>query len=106
MALPIRWAPKAAHQLEAIVEYIAQDSERYAAIFARRVLQIVRTIPVHPAAGRAVPEYGNQKLRERIHIGYRIVYRLTPNTVEIVAICHGARLIEKAITVSKTSTDQ
>lgn len=56
MDLPVRWAPKAAHQLEAIVEYIAQDSERYAVIFARRVLQIVRAIPVHPAAGRVAPE--------------------------------------------------
>ena len=106
MALPIRWAPKAAHQLEAIVDYIGQDSERYAAIFARRVLQIVRTIPVHPAAGRVVPEYGDKNLREKIHLGYRIVYRLTPNAVEIVAICHGARLIENAMTVSKTSIDQ
>lgn len=97
MALPVRWSPKAAHQLEAIVEYIAQDSERYAAIFARRVLQIVKTIPAHPAAGRVVPEYGDQNLREKFHLGYRIVYRLTPHAVEIVAICHGARLIERVI---------
>jgi toxin ParE1/3/4 len=97
MALPIRWAPKAAYQLEGIVEYIAQDSNRYAAIFARRVLQIVRAIPAHPDAGRVVPEYGNKNLREKFHLGYRIVYRLTPNTIEIVAICHGARLIEHAL---------
>ena len=97
MALPKRWAPKAAHQLETIVEYIAQDTERYATIFARRVLQIVRAIPDHPAAGRVVPEYGDKNLREKIHIGYRIVYRLSPHAVEIVAICHGARLIEHAM---------
>ena len=94
MALPIRWSPKAAHQLEAIVEYIAQDSERYAAIFARKLLQIIRSIPTYPVAGRVVPEYGDQNLREKIHQGYRLVYRLTPNAVEIVAICHGAGLIE------------
>jgi plasmid stabilization system protein ParE len=56
MALPIRWSPKAAHQLEAIVEYIAQDSKRYAAIFARRVLQIVKEIPAYPEAGRRISE--------------------------------------------------
>lgn len=64
MALPIRWSPKAAHQLEAIVEYIAQDSKRYAAIFARRLLQIIRSIPIYPVAGRIVPEYPDQNLRE------------------------------------------
>lgn len=97
MALPIRWSPKAAHQLETIVEYIAQDSERYATIFARRILQTVRSIPIYPIAGRVVPEYGDQNLREKIHQGYRIVYRLTPHAVEIVVICHGARLIEHAL---------
>ena len=97
MALPIRWSPKAAHQLEAIVEYIAQDSERYATIFARRILQIVRAIPAYPTAGRVVPEYSDENLREKFHLGYRIVYRLTPNAVEIVAICHGARLIDNAM---------
>jgi len=97
MALPIRWAPKAAHQLEAIVEYIAQGSERYAAIFVSRILQVVRAIPAHPVAGRVVPEYGDKNLREKFHLGYRIVYRLTPHAVEIVTICHGARLIENAL---------
>ena len=48
MVLPIRWSPKAAHQLETIVEYIAQDSERYAAIFTRRLLQVVRVNPNLP----------------------------------------------------------
>lgn len=97
MALPVRWSPKAAHQLEAIVEYISQDSERYAAIFARRILQIVRAIPDHPKAGRVVPEYNDKNLREKFHSGYRIVYRLTPHVVEIVTICHGARLIQSAM---------
>jgi len=97
MALPIRWSPKAAHQLEAIVEYIAQDSERYAAIFACKLVQIVKAIPAYPTAGRVVPEYDDQNLREKFHLGYRIVYRLTPHAVEIVAICHGARLLENAL---------
>jgi plasmid stabilization system protein ParE len=97
MALPIRWSPKAAHQLETIVQYIAQDSERYASIFARRILQTVRSIPAYPVAGRVVPEYGDQNLREKIHQGYRIVCRLTPHAVEIVAICHGARLIQSVM---------
>ena len=97
MALPVRWSPKAAHQMEAIVEYIAQDSERYATIFARRILQTVRAIPEHPKAGRVVPEYTDKNLRERLLSGYRIVYRLTPHAVEIVTICHGARLIQFAM---------
>lgn len=64
MALPIRWSPKATKQLETIVAYIAEDSSRYAAIFAKRVMQTIRTIPERPHTGRMVPEYADPELRE------------------------------------------
>jgi plasmid stabilization system protein ParE len=101
MALLIRWSPKAAQQLEAIVEYIGRDSERYATIFARKILQIVKFIPSYPRAGRVVPEYDDVNLREKIHRGYRIVYRLTPQAIEIVSICHGSRLLKNAMQEAK-----
>jgi plasmid stabilization system protein ParE len=73
MALPIRWAARAARQLGTIVEYIAADSPRYAAVFAKRIMQVVRAIPANPEMGRTVPEYGDPKLHEKILQGYRIV---------------------------------
>jgi toxin ParE1/3/4 len=97
VALPIRWAPKAARQLEAIVGYIAADSPRYAAIFAKRVMQTVRAIPANPKIGRMVPEYGDPKFREKILQGYRLVYRITSQAIEIAAICHGSRIIQNAL---------
>ena len=99
MALPIRWSPRAADHLEQICDYIAQDSKSYAAIFVRRVDQIIKSIPATPKLGRIVPEYDDENLRERLYQGYRIVYRLTPNAVEIVAICHGARLLTGVLDV-------
>lgn len=97
MAPRLIWSPRAARQFEAIVQYIARDSPLYAKAFARRINHLVRLIPAHPEAGRMVPEYGHPDLRERIHQGYRIVYRLRPGTAEIAAICHGSRLIGNAI---------
>ena len=97
MALQLRWSPRAARQLEDICEYIAKDSTTYAKAFAQRVVQTIRSIPASPKQGRVVPEYGNASLRERIYQGYRIVYRLKSDIVEIVAICHGARRIDDAL---------
>jgi toxin ParE1/3/4 len=97
MALPIRWSHKAARQLESIIEYIGEDSPRYAAIFAKRLVQTIRVIPELPHAGRMVPEFADPELRERILQGYRIVYRISPHAIEIVAICHGSRLLHNAI---------
>ena len=87
------WSPKATAGLEEICEYILKDSEHYAKLFAQRIVALVETIAEFPMAGRIVPEYQRDDLRERIFQNYRIVYRVKPEMVEIVAIVHGARLL-------------
>lgn len=97
MAYKIRWSPRAASNLEDICSYIAKDSEHYASLFATKVNTIIESIPEFPKAGRIVPEYGDENLREKIYENYRIVYRLKGEVVEIVAICHGAKLLDDII---------
>jgi plasmid stabilization system protein ParE len=94
MAHQIRWSPRAASNLEAICNYIARDSELYAALFAKKVVAIVEAIPQFPKAGRMVPEYGDENLRERIYANYRIVYRLKGEATEIVAIAHSSKPLD------------
>jgi plasmid stabilization system protein ParE len=94
MAYKIRWSPRAASNFEDICNYIAKDSEYYASLFAKKVNAIVKTIPKFPKAGRVVPEYGDENLREKIYGNYRIVYRLKGKFVEIVAVCHGAKPLD------------
>ncbi|MBU2446130.1 MAG: type II toxin-antitoxin system RelE/ParE family toxin [Bacteroidetes bacterium] len=94
MAFKIKWSPRAAANFEDICNYIARDSEHYAALFARKVNAIIKAIPQFPKAGRIVPEYRDENLRERIYGNYRIVYRLKEELVEIVTICHGAKLLD------------
>ena len=97
MDFRIRWAPRAVSHLEQICKYISQDSETYARIFTKKVLSIVEDIPSFPRAGRVVPEYNDENLRERIYGNYRIVYRLKEDFVEITAICHGSQLLERIL---------
>lgn len=40
-----------------------------------------------------MPEYNRPELRERLLYNYRIIYRLHGETVQIVTITHGARLL-------------
>ena len=95
MAHRLIWSPRAASHLEDICEYITLDSTAYAAIFAQRILSIVKSIPKFPESGRIVPEYDNPDLREKLYGNYRIVYRLkaSEKLIEIAAICHSARQI-------------
>lgn len=97
MAYNIRWSPRAASHFEEICDYIAKDSKHYAALFAKKVNVIVKSIPQFPKSGRIVPEYRDENLREKIYENYRIVYRIKREFIEIVAICHGSRLLEKEI---------
>lgn len=94
MALKLIWSPKAASHFESIVEHIAQDSELYASLFAKRIFTVIGSIPVFPMSGRVVPEYNDVNLREKIYQNYRIVYRIKNEAIEIAAICHGAMVLK------------
>ena len=97
MAVKIKWSPRAASNLEEICDYIAKDSEYYAFLFAKKIINIVKTIPKFPESGRIVPEYEMNNLREKIYENYRIVYRIKRDLIEIVAICHGARSLDRIL---------
>lgn len=97
MAVQIRWSPRAASDLERICDHIGQDSEVYAALFAKRVVALVEGLAEFPRSGRVVPEYGIETLREKIFQSYRIVYRIRADAVEVGAIVHGARHLPDAL---------
>jgi addiction module RelE/StbE family toxin len=85
------WSDSAVTDLESIVEYIAQDSEHYAAAFAEKVLKAVEKLGTFPRIGRVVPEYDREDLRELIFQNYRIIYKVEPERVAIAAIVRAGR---------------
>ena len=90
----IRWTQQAAHDLEAITEFIAADSPHYARLFAVDVLKAVERLETFPRSGRIVPKLATPAIREIILGNYRIVFRLRREVVEILTIYHGARLLD------------
>jgi toxin ParE1/3/4 len=48
-------------------------------------------LPQFPHSGRAMPEAQNLSIREVIYQGYRIIYRLQPDAIQIVTVIHGSR---------------
>jgi toxin ParE1/3/4 len=85
------WSDSAVADLESIVEYIAQGSEHYAAVFAEKVLKAVEKLGTFPRIGRVVPEYDREDLRELIFQNYRIIYKVDPDRVAIATIVHASR---------------
>ena len=94
MDLEVRWSPEATEDLEAIAEYIARDSQHYARAVVTAMLSASRNASEFPLIGRIVPEIGGEKIRERFVYSYRLIYRLEPKRILIVAVIHGKRLLE------------
>lgn len=51
------WTDNAIYNLNEIGEYIAKNSERYAAITIQKLFEAVDILEQHPNAGRVVPEF-------------------------------------------------
>ncbi|MFQ5487330.1 MAG: type II toxin-antitoxin system RelE/ParE family toxin [Gammaproteobacteria bacterium] len=94
MDLEVKWSPEATEDLKFIAEYIARDSEYYARAVVTEILSVSRSIGEFPLIGRIVPEIGDEHIRERFIYSYRLVYRVEPERVLIVAVIHGKRLLE------------
>ncbi|MCL1465055.1 MULTISPECIES: type II toxin-antitoxin system RelE/ParE family toxin [Argonema] len=95
MAYQVVWSPKALEDVEAIAAYIARDSTSYAAAVINKILDATRNLSKFPFAGRIVPEFGEQTIREQFAYSYRVIYRIQGETVTIAAVIHGKRLLEE-----------
>lgn len=82
----IRWSPQAVSDLEAIRDYIAKDSQRYASLVVARLVTAVDHLKSFPESGRVVPELGDPSIREIFVRPYRIVYRLKSGAVQIATV--------------------
>lgn len=94
MARKLIWARRASEDLEAIAEFIAKDSQTYAAAVVRTILQKTRMLQEFPFAGRVVPELGDEMIREIFAYSYRGSYQIDEETFRIAAVIHGKRLLD------------
>jgi plasmid stabilization system protein ParE len=75
----------------AAAEYIARDSEAYAAAFVQEMKDAVTSLAEMAERGQVVPEFGDASIRELLVRPYRLVYHVNARQVTILAIIHGAR---------------
>lgn len=97
MAHLVIWSRRAADDLAAVAEYIAQDSEVYASAVVRNILRKAQVLDEFPLIGRVVPEFFDESIREIFAYSYRIIYKVTSESVEIAAVVHAKRELNLAI---------
>lgn len=89
------WTDPSIEDLRSIREYIARDSEYYAAKFVEEIVLSVDKLLQFPRLGRVVPEAHDENIRELFYQNYRIIYRRGGEQIEILTIVHGGRDLTK-----------
>ena len=93
----IKWTNFALQDLEEIGDFISKDSIRYAQMTVKYLFESPSILKTHPKAGRIVPEFKEDNLRELIRGSYRIVYRIVDkNRIDILTVHHSARLFKNS----------
>lgn len=89
----LRFTSEARSRLRSIQRYVAEYSPAHAQALVERLIRRAEEIPGAPRAGREVPEYRQQDLREILVRPYRIIYRLQPDAIEIITVLHYRQLL-------------
>lgn len=90
----IIWTDRALTDIEAIADYIALDSIRYAKLVVQQLFGKTEILKTFPLSGRMVPELQNTNLRELLEGEFRIIYEVhEENAIFILTVHHTARLL-------------
>jgi toxin ParE1/3/4 len=89
------WTEQACTRLADIEAYIARDNPAAASKLVDRLIDRGEALASHPDKGRRLREMRGAGLRELIVGNYRIVYRVTTDSVEVLTVFEGHRLLRK-----------
>lgn len=88
--MKVYWTNNALNHLDLIYHYIEPTS----AIYARRMVDKITSksiqIANHPLSGKVIREYQLENIREVFAKPYRIIYRITINQIDVLAVVHSA----------------
>jgi plasmid stabilization system protein ParE len=89
----IKWTNEALIRLFEIEDFISLDSSERAEKFVDQIIEHAETLSDKPLRGRTVPEISNPDIRELIFKKHRIVYRIKGNSLYILTVFEGHRLL-------------
>ena len=88
--MQLRWSPKAADDLASIVLYIRQNNPVAAQRVAGEIYDRITRLAAFPNLGRTGRVSGTREF-PLTPLPFIVIYRVLQDTVEIVAILHGAQ---------------
>ena len=97
----VHWTDRAKARLRHIHDHIARDAPLVAGHVIERLIARSRQIGELPYAGREVPEYRRDDLREVLEHPYRIIYRIHSQQIDVIAVMHYRQVLPSDISKLK-----
>jgi len=94
--MKVIWSKESLKRLIEIEEFIAEDNPEKAVEFTDFLISKSFLLEENPKMGRAVPEFPDPDIRELLIKGYRLVYHISENRIDILTVFEGHRLIRKS----------
>lgn len=96
--LKVLWTENSIRDLLAIKEFISVDSPSRAETWIGELYSSGENLVTFPLRGRIVPEFNQENIRELLIENYRLVYRITTTSIEVLTVFEGhQRLVKKDI---------
>lgn len=100
----IYWTLEARTRLQEIQQYlIDQHAEAAAKKLVARLLKRTKQLSIVPKSGHEIEYENQQELRELLEKPYRIIYRITPQQIDIITIKHYHESLPKYLAAIKNS---
>jgi len=94
--MKVIWSKESLDRLMEIEEFIAEDNSEKAAEFTDFLISKSFIVEDNPRIGRIVPEFSDPDIRELLIKGYRLVYRIRKDRIDILTVFEGHRQIRKS----------
>lgn len=91
----VRWTPGALADLREIITEISRNRPQTARAVASRLKSASNDLRDQPQVGRVVEEIGRHEIRERIVRPWRLVYRVLPDEIHVLAVVHSRRTLDE-----------
>lgn len=93
--MELRIAQSAVEDLQTIQDYYKeQDVSHIGDDYVTAILEHCEMLQLHPDAGRVVPEFNLDHIRELIHTPFRVVYLRQAKEVVIIRVWRSERELE------------
>ena len=93
--MKLLWTKESLIKLQEIESYISSDNPQAAIELIDKIILLAESLTENPEKGRIVPELSISQIRELIYKNYRLVYLFKKNSIEILTVFEGHRLLRK-----------